>query len=218
MKCPHCNITFHDDNRTMAVGLDIDAYWSVDYQTCPACHRMVIHLVGKDVEVFGGDIIETGRHQRSLARPRASVRPAPPPEVPEVLAADYREASLVLSDSPKASAALSRRCLQHLIRDTIGIKKPTLSQEIDEVLKSGKLPSHLSESIDAIRNIGNFSAHPTKDTATGEILPVEPGEADWTLDVLDGLFDFYFVQPEVTKKRKTALDAKLSAAGKPPTK
>lgn len=41
-----------------------------------------------------------------------------------------------------------------------------------------------------MRNIGNFAAHPLKDTSTGEILPVEAGEAEWNLETLEALFDF----------------------------
>lgn len=146
------------------------------------------------------------------------MRPLPPKDVPEDFAADYREAAAVLTESPKASAALSRRCLQHLIREQAGIKKPDLAKEIDELLSSKVLPSHLAEAIDAIRNIGNFAAHPIKTTATGEVVPVEPGEAEWTLDVLDGLFDFYFVQPALLKAKRDALNAKLASANKPPIK
>jgi len=40
-----------------------------------------------------------------------------PEEVPERFAADFREAHDTLPISPKASAALSRRCLQTLIRE-----------------------------------------------------------------------------------------------------
>jgi len=167
---------------------------------------------------FGGGTIPSKETSRSLARPRSVLRPLPPSEVPEEFAADYREASAVLSDSPKASAALSRRCLQHLIREKAGIKRQDLAKEIDELITSKTLPSHLSEAIDAIRNIGNFAAHPIKATATGEVLPVEPGEAEWTLDVLDGLFDFYFVQPALLQGKRNALNAKLASANKPPVK
>jgi len=66
--------------------------------------------------------------------------------------------------------------------------------------------------------IGNFSAHPLKSQKSGEILPVEPAEAEWTLDVLEALFDFYFVQPAIISKKKDVLNAKLSSAGKPPVK
>ena len=47
---------------------------------------------------------------------------------------------------------------------------------------------------------------------------MESGEAEWNLDVLDGLFDFFFVQPEILKRRRLALNAKLAEAGKPPIK
>lgn len=117
-----------------------------------------------------------------------------------------------------ASAALSRRCLQHLLREKAGVKKGDLTNEIQQVIDSGKLPSHLADAIDAIRNIGNFAAHPVKSTASGEILPVEPGEAEWTLDVLDGLFDFYYVQPAILDRKRAELNAKLADAGKPPLK
>jgi hypothetical protein len=86
------------------------------------------------------------------------------------------------------------------------------------VLDSGKLPSHLAEDIDAVRNIGNFAAHPMKSTTSGAILPVEPGEAEWTLDVLEGLFDVYFVQPARAKSKRDALNKKLIDAGKQPMK
>ena len=128
------------------------------------------------------------------------------------------EAALVIADSPKASAALSRRCLQHVLREKAKVKKQDLAKEIQEVLDNGKLPSHLSEGIDAVRNIGNFAAHPMKSTASGEVMEVEPGEAEWNLDVLDGLFDFYFVQPALLAAKRAALDAKLASAGKPPLK
>jgi hypothetical protein len=80
------------------------------------------------------------------------------------------------------------------------------------------LPTHLTESIDAVRNIGNFAAHPIKSTSTGEIVDVELGEAEWLLDVLESLFDFYFVQPAILKAKRDALNKKLMDAGKPSLK
>jgi hypothetical protein len=80
------------------------------------------------------------------------------------------------------------------------------------------LPTHLVEIIDAVRNIGNFAAHPIKSKHTGEILPVEPEEAEWNLDVIEALFDFYYIQPALTAKKRAALDAKLKEAGKPAMK
>jgi hypothetical protein len=72
----------------------------------------------------------------------------------------------------------------------------------------------LTESIDAIRNVGNLAAHPIKNTNTGVIVEVEPGEAEWLLDVLETLFDFAFIQPERLRVRKAKLNVKLAEAGK----
>jgi len=113
---------------------------------------------------------------------------------------------------------LSRRCLQHIIRDVAKCKAGSLADEIQAIIDSKTLPTHLVESLDAVRNIGNFAAHPIKSKSSGEVLNVEPGEAEWNLDVLESLFDFYFVQPANLKKKKDALNQKLKDAGKPPMK
>lgn len=218
MKCPHCRTDFHDKVRSNEIGRDIDGFWYLEQTTCPACSRLILAVVSKFPQELGSAVLPGAELTRYLVRPKSNVRPAPHKDVPEEFASDYREAANVLADSPKASAALSRRCLQHLIREKAGIKKPDLAKEIDDLISSNALPSHLSEAVDAVRNIGNFAAHPIKATATGEVLPVEPGEAEWTLDVLDGLFDFYFVQPALLKGKRDALNLKLASASKPPIK
>ena len=153
-----------------------------------------------------------------IVYPKASNRGPVPTAVPKEFADDYVEACLVLADSLKASAALSRRCLQHILREKAGVRRGDLASEIQQVIDSKNLPSHLSESIDAIRNIGNFAAHPIKSTSSGEVVEVEAGEAEWNLDVVEALFDFYFVQPDLLQKKRDALNAKLKDAGKPPMK
>jgi hypothetical protein len=156
--------------------------------------------------------------ERRLLWPRGTGRPPVPPEVPPELAADYSQACLIVGDSPKAAAALARSCLQHLLRTAAGVNHSDLAKEIQEVLDGGQLPSWLAEDLDAVRNIGNFAAHPLKSTTTGEIVAVELGEAEWALDVLESLFDFYFVGPAKAKAKRDALNAKLNDAGKPPMK
>jgi hypothetical protein len=206
MKCPHCSVAFHEEWELFGSEDDWEGEWIVWYTKCPDCDRLIMKLIQKR----GGDEFE------SLIRPKAPARSPLPPEVPDLFAADYREACLVLPDSPKASAALSRRCLQNLLREHFKVKHENLSDQIEEVLP--QLPSHMAEAVDAIRNVGNFAAHPTKSTNSGEILDVEPGEAVWSLDVLESLFDFCFVQPALLQKRREALDEKLKEAGKSPMK
>jgi hypothetical protein len=100
------------------------------------------------------------------------------------------------------------------LREKGKIKPSDLSKEIDEVIPS--LPPYLADQLDAIRTVGNFAAHPNKSTNTGEIVDVGPGEAEWCLDVMESLFEFYFVQPAIAAAKKNALNQKLADAGKQP--
>lgn len=97
--------------------------------------------------------------------------------------------------------------------------KASLNDQIDEVLKSktNPLPGYIGKNLDAIRHYGNFSAHPMF-TTIGEIVDVEQGEAEWTLEILDDLFDHYYVKPQQAARRRDALNTKLKKAGKPPMK
>jgi hypothetical protein len=217
MKCPHCTVEIHTafseqridggGNWWNPVG---QRRWSVTYMTCPACSDAIIYL-------HGGHSSADQEIGPYLAYPGTTGRSPAPSEVPEYIAEDYHEACSVVDASPKASAALSRRCLQLVLREN-GFAQKDLAPAIQALLDSKTLPSALADNVDAIRNIGNFAAHPMKDTGTGQILPVEPHEAEWNLDVLEELFDFFYVQPEKARQRRAALDAKLASAGKPPMK
>ena len=202
MKCPHCLVAFHDSwvlkdiGREPRPGITHEGFWDVWFalwQICPSCQKGIIILNKKAAT---NELLTT-----FLAYPKTTTRHLPP-EVPDPYRKDFAEACLVLPESAKASAAISRRCLQNLLRDQANVKPSDLSKEIDEVLSSNTLPSHLAEAIDGIRNVGNFAAHPLKSQNTGTIMEVEPGEAEWLLDVLEGLFDFYFVQPAILRKKR----------------
>lgn len=97
------------------------------------------------------------------------------------------------------------------------MRERDLATEIQKVLDDGSLPGYLADSLDAGRHFGNLAAHPIED-GTGSVIDVEPGEAEWVLDVLESLFDFYFVHPAREQAKRDALNAKLQAAGKPPMK
>lgn len=220
MKCPHCLVEFHDNVSDISIGKDIEGYFEVHARTCPSCKKLVLHLIHFVVD---RRLAPDGRNYREervdissrLIRPRIANRPPVPIEVPAQFASDYTEACHVIDDSPKASAALSRRCLQNIIRDNLKIKEKDLSQEIQKVIDNKLLPSDILDSIDGIRNVGNFAAHPIKSTSSGEIVEVEQNEAEWNLDVLEMMFDYLFVRPALVQKKRDALNLKLKDAGKP---
>ncbi len=218
MKCPHCLVEFHDEIRRIDLGEDSTSLWHLHKRICPKCGKFVLSLKEHYDRYNVGSGNHYHRNREFYCYPRAVSRSPLSLDVPEQFAADYREACLTLTDSPKASAALSRRCLQHILREVAKVKHGNLADEIQAVIDSRAVPTHLVESLDAVRNIGNFAAHPIKSKASGEVLDVEPGEAEWNLDVLESLFDFYFDQPAEIQRKRDALNAKLKEAGKPELK
>lgn len=238
--CPHCRTTVNFEcpdfrhsipyNRSQVFPFSEKENLGVTMVQCPACLRIVVTIEtltivktprpGTDSGVVAAETrVQNDRFATKsevVIWPLSSGRAPVPMEVPVHIASDYNEAALILGLSPKASAAISRRCLQTVLSEAGGTKEKDLSRQIDEVLP--KLPTHIAESIDAVRNIGNFAAHPQKSQSSGSILDVEPGEAEWTLDVIDALFDFYYVQPQKLQQKRAALNSKLQAAGKPPMK
>ena len=219
MICPHCLTAFHDNKEETHLKEDRTSKWTLYKRICPECDKFILSLFEEyeKSQQPGGRILYNN-YREFLCYPKTISRAPLSEDVPDKYSEDYSEACLTLPDSPKASAALSRRCLQHLLREKAGVKHGNLADEIQQVLDEGKLPTHLLDSLDAIRNIGNFAAHPIKSTASGKIIEVELGEAEWNLNVLESLFDYFFVQPALIKKKRDALDAKLQEAGKPKMK
>jgi hypothetical protein len=182
---------------------------------CPDCGRLIFSVckVILNEAPRGENYPQLG--EQILLWPLHRSRVPPPPSVPNHIRDDYNEAATILSLSPKASAALSRRCLQAILRAQ-GYNQKDLSKQIDAVLPT--LPGYIAKDVDAIRQVGNLAAHPMKSQISGEIVDVEPHEAEWNLDVLDQLFDFFYTQPAMAQKRRDELNAKLGDVGKPPMK
>ncbi len=209
MKCPHCNVSFFENWTWNDIIVNPTSVWRTKSDLCPTCHKNIIYLAnvsktGKPMEMY-------------MVQPRGASRPLSS-EVTERYSKPFHKAVEILPISPEASAAIGRRCLQDLLREEAKVKHADLADEIQEVIDSNLLPSDLADSIDAIRNIGNFGSHPIKSTNTGEIVDVEVGEAEWTLEVLEDLFDHFLVKPAKRKQKKDALNKKLEDAGKKPMK
>ena len=222
MKCPHCLIDFHEGQTwwSVTLGADRTGFWLLTRTHCPSCNQFVFNLESGLLTPPQSQGTQNSRLTATLRTfqvwPKGVARTPIPVEVPSEIAGDYKEACLVLADSPKASAALSRRCLQNILRSAGGANPTELADEIDQVIATRTLPSPTAQSLDQVRVIGNFAAHPIKSKVTGEIVDVEPHEAEWNLEVLELLFDFYYVQPARAKAKKDAINKKLVAAGKPP--
>lgn len=142
-------------------------------------------------------------------RPGSSSKPQPE-YIPATLREDYLEACAIASTSPKASATLARRCLQGMIRDFCGIAKGRLIDEIKELnkrLDDGSAPRGVEpetvEAIDAVRDIGNIGAHMEKDINL--IIDVESGEARALIELIEMLFDEWYVARHKREQRLAAV-------------
>jgi Domain of unknown function (DUF4145) len=184
--------------------------------TCSKCKDGIIEIAPLTGEANSDWLLEW-----RMVYPIGASRGPVSPEVPEEIAKDYVEACNVLPISAKASAALSRRCLQTILHAS-GYDTGNLAKEIALLLNESDpkkaIPLRLRGTIDAIRHFGNFGAHPIDDKAALQIIEVEPHEAEWCLDILEECFEHFYVGPATSRARKAALDAKLAGGGKPPSK
>ncbi|GMV27832.1 MAG: hypothetical protein AMXMBFR58_38630 [Phycisphaerae bacterium] len=130
---------------------------------------------------------------------------------PEIRAV-YNEARLVLPLSPRSSAVLARRVVQHVIRTELEIQKSTLFAEIEEAIKSPRLTKPVRDALDHVRKIGNRGAHPENKRGASQegseavgteadndeaktLMDVSPEDAAYTLGVVELLFNDLYAVP-----------------------
>lgn len=137
--------------------------------------------------------------------PESSAEPQPE-FIPVAIRDDYYQACRIRDLSPKASATLARRCLQGMIRDFTKISKGRLIDEIRtlaELVEKGTAPAGVTpesvEAIDKVREIGNIGAHMEKDVDL--IVDIEPGEAQVLIELIEMLFEEWYVARQVRAER-----------------
>lgn len=141
--------------------------------------------------------------------PRSTAKPIPD-YVPFEIRSNYLEACLIKNDSPKASAAMSRRCLQGIIRDYWKIpiaKRGNLGAEISYI--TDKVDSDTLGSIRAVREVGDIGAHMEK--SVDSIVDVEPEEATLLVELIETLISDWYVARHRRAERNRALQETVMA-------
>ena len=72
--------------------------------------------------------------------------------------------------------------------------------------------------MDAVRHFGNFAAHPITELTGLQVIDVEAEEAEWCLEIIEALFDHYYITPARARQRRDRLNQKLAQAGRKPAK
>lgn len=216
--CPHC-----ERDVTISVGRFSVSYHTLEYRNsvgrctlqssfivCPnnECRKYSCSVIlyksnvsgrpGSKEEEFGEIIKEW-----SLIPPSAAKHF--PDYIPLAIREDYEEACLIRALSPKASATLSRRCLQGILRDFWGVKPGRLVDEIAQIKE--RIDVITWDAIEAVRKLGNIGAHMEKDINL--IVDVDPQEANLLIGLVETLLREWYIAREERKSRFTAL---ISAA------
>ncbi len=168
----------------------------------PKCKKFSfsVHENKLNRDTLGHSSLGAVLHHWSLIPPsRAKVLPS---YIPQAIKGDYTEACLIVDLSPKASATLSRRCLQGMIRGFFSVSKARLIDEIEAI--KDKVDPTTWAAIDAVRSIGNIGAHMEKDINV--IVDVDPGEAEELIKLIELLIEDWYVNKH---KREAQLEAVL---------
>ena len=141
----------------------------------------------------------------SIAKPQ-------PEYIPPFIRIDYEEACKIMHFSPKASAVLSRRCLQSMIRDFCKIEENTLHAEIQKLQKEVRknaISGVTEESIrafDCIKTMGNIGAY--MKLKANVLVDVEPKEAELLIKLIETLFkDWYIARYDRQQRLKKIKEA-----------
>ena len=166
MKCPYCVTVINPQWNTGRIDpswsgnlrpehfghpmadIEIETAWIWKAAECPACDKTIIFVELVDVQEPIEPLVQ------HLAHPQFARRKIVGDAVPETLKADYFEACNVLSVSPIASAVLSRRILEAILRRQ-GYVEGSLGNKIVAVLCETSpdkiLPTSVRPKIDALR-------------------------------------------------------------------
>src|SRR6266446_2414559 len=175
-----------------------------------ACRKMTLvaslhtrHYSNSGNMVLGDKIMEWQLLPESSAMPL-------PDYIPEPIRDDYTQACRIRDLSPKASATMSRRCLQGMIRDFCGISGRRLIDEIDALrdqVDNGKAPLGVQPdsvtAIDHVRGIGNIGAHMEADINV--IIDVDPDEAQQLIVLIELLCEEWYIARHHRAERLTAI-------------
>jgi hypothetical protein len=178
-------------------------YFTTQLIVCPSpkCKRFILTLRMSEYAYVQGQGWMIGKHLEAWNLIPPSSAKVFPKYVPKPIRDDYVEACKIRDLSPKASSTLSRRCLQGMIRDFWGIKKPRLVEEI-EALK-GQTDALTWKAIDAVRSIGNIGAHMEKDINV--IVDVEPEEAQKLIGLIELLMKDWYIRRHEREKSLAAI-------------
>jgi len=229
--CPYCNrpttVTGSDcqefDSTLYIDSADGKRHLAGIFIVCPnkECKHLTISLSMYKTELNAGNRrIITDKLKTWSLMPSSKAK-AFPSYIPKPIIQDYEEACAILDGSAKASATLSRRCLQGMIRDYWNVKRPEnykglwrLKEEIETIEE--KVEPETWAAIDGVRKIGNIGAHMEEDINV--IVEVDPDEADKLIWLIEVLIKDWYINRYERQAKLAEIKALADAKSKPTAK
>lgn len=203
--CPLCGV-YAQQHWSVDVGHR--SYNGANWELVPISRCLCIACSGKTF--WSND-------SRSLILPRAVSAPMPHPDLPANCLPDFEEARNVFSDSPRASAALLRLCVQKLMVD-LGQEGKNIDADIAALVKNG-LPDLVKKALDICRVTGNHAVHPgelsSSDTAdlTAQIFSLINFIVTQTIERQKSIAAMYEKLPEGARLAIDKRDARSASTG-----
>jgi hypothetical protein len=203
--------SIHDDRKRTPDGA---VSYKFDWMICAAdeCGQVVVrsrrmYRVPPDQSAEEVTIIVPRRRHRTVEKIVQDTEPG--------MTRDYREAVSVLFDSPRLSALLSRRIVADLLAKYAKLTDYTLYDRIKKFRADPQYPSGLGDNLDSLREIGNWTAHTkTNKDDQAEVIEASAEEAEWSLDILDRLFNYFIVGPAKDAAMRHSINAKKAQIDK----
>lgn len=152
----------------------------VHFFKCPNCLNTTVKILGVGTQFTNKEMFfYPDSHAKQY-----------PDYIPQAIRDDYEEAYKIVNLSPKASATLSRRCLQGMIRDFWEITpQKNLAQEIDAI--DDRVTPQIKAVLHSVRKLGNIGAHMEHDVNL--IVDIDSNEATQLIKLIELLIKNWYI-------------------------
>ena len=223
-QCPYCGVfQILQNGKNLRIAEDHHLTSMSKYKNIGVKLVSIACLNCKEL-TFKIDLANSKTHTGSLISPSHSIinhylkdsikswslmpdsRAKPQPDyIPKSVIENYNEACKIADSSPRASAILSRRCLEAMIKDFCKVEgSGTLFEKIEKVRKKSIEIQEITEesigAIDHIRKQGNIAAHIQKPTNL-LIDNMSKEDSDLLIELLEMLFQEWYIASQKRKER-----------------
>ncbi|NLD43188.1 MAG: hypothetical protein GX657_06820, partial [Chloroflexi bacterium] len=102
-----------------------------------------------------------------------------------------------------------RRLLHRLLAVKTAAGHGGLSDQIRQAVIASDLPPYLKQALQTLVRVAKLEPGSSKSEKPDTLTPAEPGEPEWLLDIVEAMFDLYFVRPAHMERKQAALEESI---------